>query len=64
VVVERDPAAVGRHQADDHVEAGGLAGAIGAEQPDHFTAMDLHRHVVHDGATAIALDEVFCVQHQ
>ncbi len=29
---------VGGDQADDHVERGGLAGAIGAEQTDDFTA--------------------------
>jgi hypothetical protein len=29
-----------RDQADDHVEAGGLAGAVRAEQPDHLAARD------------------------
>ena len=33
-------AAVGRHQPDDHVEAGGLAGAVRAEQADDLAAGD------------------------
>ena len=32
---------VGGDQADDHVEAGGLAGAVGAEQADHFAGIEL-----------------------
>jgi hypothetical protein len=32
--------AVAAHQPDDHVEAGGLAGAVGAEQPDHLAAVE------------------------
>ncbi len=38
--VDRDLAAVGAHQADDHVEAGRLAGAVRAEQADHLAALD------------------------
>ena len=43
-----------RHQADDHVERGGLAGAVRAEQADHFAAVDLQRHVAHHQALAVA----------
>ena len=38
MAVDLDRAVVGRHQAGDHVEAGGLAGAIGAQQAHHFAA--------------------------
>jgi hypothetical protein len=34
--VDADLAGVGAHQADDHVEGGGLAGTVGAEQADHL----------------------------
>jgi hypothetical protein len=37
-ILDADLAAVGGDQADDHVEAGGLAGAVGAEQADHLAA--------------------------
>ena len=53
--VDLDRAGVRRHQADDHVERGGLAGAVRAEQADHFAAFDLQRHVAHHLALAIAL---------
>jgi hypothetical protein len=41
LVVELDLAAVKRHQADHHVEAGSLARAVGAEQADDLAAADL-----------------------
>jgi hypothetical protein len=34
--VDGDVAGAGAHQAHDHVERGGLAGAVGAEQTDHL----------------------------
>ncbi len=43
LAVERDGADIGPDQAGDDVEAGGLAGAVGAEQPDRLAA--LHRDV-------------------
>ena len=36
--VELDAAFVGRDQPGDHVEDGGLAGAVRAEQPDRLAA--------------------------
>ena len=47
VVAEGDRAVVGAHQADDHVEGGGLAGAVRAEQPDDLPLLDLDRDVLH-----------------
>ncbi len=55
VAVEVDRARVHRHQAHDHVEAGRLAGAVGAEQADHLAARDLERHVLHHRAGLVAL---------
>lgn len=52
--VDVDRAGIRRHQADDHVERRGLAGAVRAQQADHFTAFDLQRHVAHHQALAIA----------
>ena len=54
LVVEADLAAVQRHQADHHVEAGGLAGAVRAEQADHLAALHLERYVLHHGARLVA----------
>ena len=48
-LVEVDAAGVDRNQPDDHVEAGRLAGAVRAEQADHFAARNLQRHVLHHG---------------
>src|SRR5688572_3639529 len=55
VAVEMDGAGVHRHEAHDHVEAGGLAGAVRPEQPDHLAARDLERDVLHHGARLVAL---------
>ena len=43
VAVEQDVAAVGRHEAGDHVEAGGLARAVGAEEADRLAAAHVRR---------------------
>jgi len=56
--VERDDALVGLHQSGDHVEHGGLAGAVGAEQPDRLALPHHQRDVLHDGARAVSLAEV------
>src|SRR5262245_22647295 len=53
--VEKQVAAVHRHEAHHHVEAGGLAGAVGAQQPDHLAAAHLEGDVLHHYARAVAL---------
>ena len=53
VAVEEDLAAVRPHEADDHVERGGLARAVGAEQPDDLALADLDVDAVHHRATVI-----------
>ena len=41
LAVEQDLAVVGRDLAGGHAEAGGLAGAVGAEQADDLAGVDL-----------------------
>ncbi len=59
LVVEPDAAGVAGHQSHDHVEGGGLAGAVRPEQADHLAGIDLERQVDHDLPGAIALAERF-----
>src|SRR3546814_3261655 len=61
--VEHDLALVGRDQADDHVEAGGLAGAVGAEQADDFARVQGQAEVAHDLARAVALAQSLGDEH-
>src|SRR3954468_1815223 len=56
-LVQVNAAGVDRDEADDHVEAGGLAGAIRAEQAHHLTARHLERDVLHHGARLVALPQ-------
>ena len=53
VVTEAVAAAfVGREQAAQHADGGGLAGAVGAEKAVDGAALDLHRQVMHHLAAA------------
>ena len=49
---------VGRDEAGDHVEHGGLAGAVGSEQPDRFPARDGQADALHHHALAVGLLDV------
>src|SRR5690606_2396985 len=51
-------------QADDHVEAGGLAGAVGPEQADHFARFQRQAEVAHHLARAVTLGQAFGGEHQ
>src|SRR6185295_18754082 len=62
-LVEVDEPRVCRDQPDDHVEAGGLAGAVGAEQADHFAARDFQGYAFDDGARFEALAQVLRAQN-
>ena len=53
-----DIAAIGRHQADDHVETGGLAGTVRAEQADDFAGLDLEGNVLDHRPRLVALFQV------
>ena len=62
VAVDVDDAAVGLHQAGDHVEDRGLAGAVRAEQADRLAARHREAGVVHHRAAAVGLGEA--ARHQ
>src|SRR5690606_29162190 len=61
--VEDDAPGVRRHQPDDHVEAGGLAGAVRAEQADDFAGVQAQAEVAHHLARAVALAQPFGDEH-
>ncbi len=50
-VVQHDLAGVGADQADDHVEGGGLAGAVVPQQADDFAGGHLQAQVFDHHAT-------------
>ena len=52
LAVQHDAAAIGRHQAGDHIEAGGLARAIGTQKAHHLAAVQPQAHVLHHRAAA------------
>lgn len=52
MAVELDRAAIGLDQAGDHVEHGGLAGAVRAEQADRFAAAHIDADAAHHLAAA------------
>jgi hypothetical protein len=58
VAVQLDMAGIGTHQAGQDVEAGGLAGAVGAEQADGFAALERQRDAAQHGTLAELLDQV------
>lgn len=49
---------VGLDEADGDVKGGGFAGAIGAEETDDFTGLDVKGELVEDGLAIVTLDEV------
>jgi len=53
-----DFTAIGGNQADDHVEAGGFAGAVGPQQTDHLTAAHVEGHILHHGAGFVFLAQI------
>src|SRR5690606_9296403 len=61
--VEHDAAGVGLDQADDHVEAGGLAGAVGAEQSHHLAGLEGEAELAHHLALLVLLAQTFGDQH-
>ena len=61
--VELHAAAVGTDEADDGVEGRGLAGAVGAEQPDDFAGVHFERDAAENLAAAEAFAQVLGAQH-
>src|SRR6185295_11991454 len=62
-LVQVDAARVRGNQPDDHVEAGGLAGAIRAEQADDLAARDFERNAFDHGARLESLAQVLRAQN-
>ena len=58
LAVQDDLAAVGRDQAGDDIEAGGLAGPVGPEQAHGLAAGEVQRHVLEDGPGAVAFAQI------
>ncbi len=57
LAVEEDAAAVGLHQAHHRIEAGRLAGAVGAEKADDLAAVDVERNVVEHRAPVVGFGD-------
>src|ERR1019366_8379241 len=55
--IQRHAAGRRGNQPDNHVERGGLAGAVGAEQPDDLAGTKVHVDAVDDGAGPKGFDE-------
>ena len=58
-VVQVNAATISLDQADDHVEARRLAGAIRAQQADHLATAYLEGHVLDDSARLVAFVYAF-----
>ena len=56
VVVEVHPPLVGLDETDGHVEGGGLTGAVGAQQADDVTPVDVDTDPLYDRAAAVLFD--------
>jgi len=50
-------------EAREHAHGGGLAGAVGAEKPEHFAGSYLEAHVFHCREHAVVFGEVFGLDH-
>ena len=63
-VVENDLAGVGLDHAAGHAKAGGLAGAVGAEQSDDLSAIDLEIDAVDDAPPSVEFDQSVDFEHR
>ena len=50
-----DAALVGREQAGEQLQQGGLARAVGAEQREHFAGLQAHTHALERGFAGVGL---------
>src|SRR5437868_4290261 len=57
-LIEQNSARIGNGKPHDHVEGGGLAGAVRAQQAHHFALRNLQRNRVDDRASAIGFAEL------
>ena len=61
-VVQEDLSAVGFDQAGDHIERGGLSGAVRPEQAYDFALFDFDGDALDHGAFSVFLDQVFTAE--
>ncbi len=61
-IVNQHAALVRLNQADDHVETGGLAGTVGAEQADDLAAVNRQADIAHDLTAFIGLGQMLGFQ--
>ena len=64
LIAEKDLTAIRTHQPDDHVESGGLAGAVGSEKTDNLAFFDIDIHPIHNGAPIIDFHEALGVEER
>ena len=57
-IIEQHRAVIRLDQSDDHAKRGGLPRSIRSQETDHFSACDPNRHLIHDPAHAVGLDQV------
>ncbi len=62
VVFQKYSASVGLDEPDDHIETGGLSGAVRAQKPDDLPLIDLDGDVVYDRAGLVLLNQIFRVE--
>src|SRR3546814_3274329 len=58
VAIQGDPAVVGRNEAGDDIEAGGLSRAVGTEQADRLSALQGQSHTAQHRPLLEALADV------
>src|SRR6218665_1562173 len=58
LAVDADVAGVAAHQPHEHVKRGGLAGPVGAEQPDDLALLHHQRNILDHLAVAIGFGQV------
>ena len=58
VIVDEDASLIRDDLAGDHIETGGLAGAVGAQEAHDLALVHFHGDALHDRPDAVFLDQV------
>src|SRR5215216_4273765 len=61
-MAQKNAAGIRTLQTDDHVERGGFAGAVRAEQADHFAFFNLQTDVIDYATASIVFHEMCAAQ--
>ncbi len=61
-IIDKNLPGIGSDETDNDVKAGGLAGAIGAQQPNHFALADLKVYAPNHLTTLIRLADFVCTK--